>query len=139
MDQELTSLAGVAAAAVVQQLTTSAWERIRSAIGELWRRRHPERAETVLAELGEAREEVAEARRAGDGQAEQEVVDLWGARLRRLLAADPGAAEQLRSLVEELTGSSAPAAAQPSVNFQAHASGRARINQAVGDIHVNER
>ncbi|MER7671890.1 hypothetical protein ABTY61_26000 [Kitasatospora sp. NPDC096128] len=139
MDPELTSLAGVAAAAVVQQLTTSAWERIRSAVGELWRRRHPERAETVLAELGEAREDVAEARRAGDERAEQEVVDLWGARLRRLLAADPGAAVQLRALVEELTGASAPVAPQQSVTMNAKASGRARINQAVGDIHITER
>ncbi|MFE3878083.1 hypothetical protein ACFXPX_27260 [Kitasatospora sp. NPDC059146] len=139
MDPELSSLAGVAATAVVQQLTTTAWERIRAAVGELWRRRRPERAETVLAELGESREDVAQARRAGDERAEQEVVDLWGARLRRLLAADPGAAAQLRALVEELTGGSAPAVPQQSVTMTAEASGRARINQAVGDIHVNER
>ncbi|MFD9686307.1 hypothetical protein ACFWXO_11135 [Kitasatospora sp. NPDC059088] len=93
----------------------------------------------MLAELGESREDVAQARRAGDERAEQEVVDLWGARLRRLLAADPGAAAQLRALVEELTGGSAPAVPQQSVTMTAEASGRARINQAVGDIHVNER
>ncbi|MER8185910.1 hypothetical protein [Kitasatospora sp. NPDC094015] len=139
MDAEMSALAGVAAAALVQQVTTSAWERVRLAVGDLWRRRHPERAETVLAELDEAREEAAQARRAGDADTEQLIVDEWRTRLRRLLAADPGASTQLRSLLEELTGTSAPAGPGSSVTMTAHASGRARINQSAGDMHVTER
>ncbi|WP_344468453.1 hypothetical protein [Kitasatospora kazusensis] len=139
MDTELSTLAGVAAAAVVQQLTTSAWEQIRSTVGDLWRRRHPERAETVLAELDEARQEVAEARRQSDGRSEQAVLDEWTNRLRRLLAADPGAAGQLRQLVEALTASASTAGQAPSVVMNARASGHGRINQAAGDIHITGR
>jgi hypothetical protein len=138
MDTEMSALAGVAAAAMVQQVTRSAWERIRTAVGDLWRRRHPERAETVLAELGEAREEAARARRNGHGDAEQLIIDEWRTRLSRLLAADPGASAQLQQLVNDLTGSSAPSGPEPTVAMNAHASEDARIYQAARDMHVTE-
>ncbi|MFD7639613.1 hypothetical protein ACFV4P_03075 [Kitasatospora sp. NPDC059795] len=139
MDAELSALAGAAATAIVQRLTTSAWEQIRSAVGTLWRRRHPEREATVLAELGEAREEVAEARHHNDERSERAVLDEWENRLRRLLAADPEAAAQLRELVEELTGTALTGGPSPSVVMNAHASGHGRIVQAARDIHITER
>ncbi|MFG2617010.1 hypothetical protein ACGFXC_05250 [Streptomyces sp. NPDC048507] len=129
----------MAATAMVQGLTTSAWEQIRSAVGALWRRRHPEREETVLAELGEAREEVAEGRRRNDERSERAVLDEWENRLRRLLTADAGAATPLRELVELLTGPASTGGPSPSVVMNARASGHGRINQAAGDQHITER
>ncbi|MGH3688008.1 MAG: hypothetical protein ACRDSM_23780, partial [Pseudonocardiaceae bacterium] len=62
MDPELTALTAMAATTVVQLLATTAWEQAKNAVGELWRRVHPDRAETVQAELEETRLELLTAR-----------------------------------------------------------------------------
>lgn len=102
MDPELTALTSTAATTVVQLLATAAWGQAKSAVGGLWRRAHPERAETVQAELEEGRIEVLAARQVGDEQVEQALVGEWQGRLRRLVAADPQLADELRRVVAQL-------------------------------------
>ncbi|MFJ8430428.1 hypothetical protein ACIQ9P_03890 [Kitasatospora sp. NPDC094019] len=138
MDAEMGTLASVAATAMVQHMTGSAWERIRTAVGDIWRRRHPERAEAVVSELAEAREEAALARSEGNEDIEQAIIDEWRARLGRLLTSDPSASALLRDLVEELTGPLASPGRQNSVTMNAIVSGQGRAFQSAGDMHITE-
>jgi hypothetical protein len=103
MDPALTALAATAATTLVAALATDAWERAKTAVGGLWRRVHPDHADTVEADLVETRAAVLEARRAGDEPAEQALAGEWQSRLRRLLAADPRLADDLRGILDELT------------------------------------
>jgi hypothetical protein len=86
-DPELSTLTSTAATTVVQLMATVAWEQARTAVGGLWRRVHPERAETVQAELDGSRAEMLVAHEVGDEQVVQALVDEWHGRLRRLVAA----------------------------------------------------
>ncbi len=139
MDPELSALTSTAATTVVQLLATAAWERATSAVGGLWRRVHPERAETVQAELAESRAEALAARQVGNEQVEQALVDEWQGRLRRLVAADPQLVGELRRVVVELR--SALADADPpqgaTITMQASTFGNSRVNQAGRDLHVS--
>jgi hypothetical protein len=138
VDPDLTALTATAATTVVQLLATAAWKQATSAVGGLWRRVHPQRAETVQAELEEHRTEVLDARQAGDGQVEQDLVSEWQGRLRRLVAADPQVADELRRVVAELR--SVLADVDPpqhtTITMQATAFGSSRVNQAGRDLHV---
>jgi hypothetical protein len=138
VDAELSALTSTAAATVVQLLATTAWEQARSAVGRLWRRAHPERAETVQAELEEARAEVLAARQDGDERVEQALVGEWQGRLRRLVSADPPLVEDLRRVVAQLC--SALAEVEPSkgatITMQATTSGTSRVNQAGRDLYI---
>jgi len=89
VESELAVLAGQAASTMVNGMATAGWERAQRALGDLWRRVYPERADTVVAELDEARLEVLEARQNGHGPAEEAFVNEWRTRLRRMLAAHP--------------------------------------------------
>jgi len=138
VDPELTALTSTAAATVVKLLTTAAWERATGAVGGLWRRVHPERAQTVQAELADSRAEVLAARQAGDEQVEQALVGEWQGRLRRLVAADPWLADELRRVVAELRAALADADTPQgtTITMQATAFGASRVNQAGRDLHV---
>jgi len=85
----MAALAATAATTLVASLATDGWERAKSAMGGLWRRVYPDRADAVEADLVDIRAEVLAARAAGDEQAEQVLADEWRSRLRRLLASDP--------------------------------------------------
>ncbi|MGW2261778.1 hypothetical protein ACWCXE_28855 [Streptomyces sp. NPDC001780] len=140
MESELAALVNLAASTVVGGMATAGWESTRRAMGELWRRVHPERVDTVLAELGETRAEVLVARRNGDERAERELVGEWGTRLRRLLTASPEMVPELRRLLDEL----APVAdeAEPrtgGIHLTANASGRSRVTMAGRDINTTKR
>jgi hypothetical protein len=139
VDPELAALTSTAASTVVKLLATSAWERATGAVGELWRRVHPERAETVRAELEDSRTEVLAARQAGDEQVEQALVGEWQGRLRRLLAADPQLADELRLVVARLGSALADADPQrgATITMLATASGNSRVHQAGRDLHVS--
>jgi len=138
VDPELTALTSTAATTVVALLATAAWERATSAVGGLWRRVHPARAETVQAELEDSRTEVLAALRAGDEQVEQALVGEWQGRLRRLLAADPQLADELRLVVAQLRSALADAEPQrgATITMQATAFGGSRVHQAGRDLHV---
>jgi hypothetical protein len=101
MEAELLGLAGTAATTIVALLTTDAWGTAKAAIRRLWQRVHPERLDTVLAELDETREELVAACAAGDDATRAAMVVEWQRRLVRLLAADPAAAPLLRDLLAE--------------------------------------
>ncbi|MER5360074.1 hypothetical protein [Streptomyces sp. NPDC002785] len=139
MESELAALASLAASTVISAMATAGWEAAQRAMGELWRRVHPERADMVVAELGEARAEVLVAWRNGDEGAERELVGEWQARLRRLLVANPELVPELQRLIDELrrtVRAEEPRAA--SVTLTANASGRSRITMSGRDINITK-
>jgi hypothetical protein len=141
VDLELSALTSTAATTVVQLLATAAWEQATSAVGGLWRRVHPERAETVQAELADSRAEVVAARQVGNEQVEQDLVAEWHGRLRRLMADDPQLADELRWVVAELGSALADADSPRSatITVQATTFGKSRVYQAGRDLHVTTR
>lgn len=138
MDPDLTALTSTAATTVVQLLATAAWKQATNAVGGLWRRVYPQRAETVQAELEERRAEVLAARQTEDGQLEQALVGEWQGRLQRLVAADPAVAEELRRVVAELRAVLADVAPSQhtTITMQATAFGSSQVHQAGRDLHV---
>lgn len=140
VDPELAALASSAATTIVKALTTTAWEQATMAIGALWRRVHPDRAETVEAELTEAREQLVAARDTGDAQAEDDLVVAWRSRLRGLLTTDPSFAEDLRGVVERLESAAVEGRRLDigRVDMRAEVSDHGRVYQALGDQHITE-
>jgi hypothetical protein len=138
MDPELAILTSTAATTVVQLLATAAWEQATSAVAGLWRRVHPERAQTVQAELEDSRTEVLAARQVGDEQVEQDLVGEWQGRLRRLVAADPQLVDELRRVVTQLRSALAETDPPQVTTITMHATtfGTSRVNQAGRDLHV---
>jgi hypothetical protein len=138
MDAELMMLVSTAATTVVGALATDAWEQAKRAVGALWGRVHPERAETVEAELAEVRSGVLAAREAGDERAELDLVAEWQGRLGRLLTAEPGLAEELRTVIDDLNRAlpEAERTAISRIQMHATASGNAQVNQAGRDQHI---
>lgn len=139
MEAELAALVHLAASTVVGAMATAGWESAQRAMGELWRRVHPERADTVVAELEEARADVLAARGRGDERTERELVVAWQTRLRRLLAADPEVVPELRRLVDALR----PVAEQGGApaggtRLTANASGRSRVTMAGRDVNITK-
>jgi hypothetical protein len=131
------ALALAAASALVSVLATEGWQDGRRAVVALWRRARPEQAPAVEADLGEARTELLAAREAGDEQAEEALVVEWRQRLRRLAAADPEAARELRRIVdEELTPLLPPAGRRITVNQNATVSGIGSVNQAGHNLRI---
>ena len=140
MDLELGERVSTAAATVVNTLATTAWEQTTKAMGALWRRVHPDRAETIESELNEAHEQLVAARASGDGGAEEDLIAAWRSRLRGLLATDPSLADDLRRVVERL-GSAAAEGRQfdvGHVEMHAAVSDYGRVYQALGDQHITE-
>ncbi|MDX3247312.1 hypothetical protein [Streptomyces sp. ME18-1-4] len=148
MDAELMALASTAATTVVTVLTTDAWERARTAVGSLWQRAYPERAETVAAELAETRElllAAQEGTRGADAAPamatfEEGMADDWRGRFVRLLAAHPDLAQEVRRLLDEELAPVLPAQTPTApVVFNASPTGNARVYQAGRDQHFTER
>ncbi|MCQ4083476.1 hypothetical protein NGB36_23475 [Streptomyces sp. RB6PN25] len=136
MEPEIAALATSAGTTVVTLMATDAWHRTRDGIVSLWRRVHPERAESIAAELDATREDVIAARSAGDENVEPELQREWQGRVRRLLAARPEIALELRALLDELGPQPVTDSA---ITQHAIASGQARIYQAGRDQHIAER
>ncbi|MEU2543945.1 hypothetical protein ABZ618_00630 [Streptomyces roseolus] len=123
MSAELAGLASVAAARLIDLLATDGWEAVRSSVLSLWRSARPERVEE---ELAEARDELIQARRTGDGHELQGLlVAEWQARIVRLMATRPGAVEELRALFGEDPGAAGSRDQQitGSMKQEAHVSG----------------
>ncbi|WP_308310950.1 hypothetical protein [Streptomyces sp. GbtcB6] len=136
MDAELTALASTAGSAVVTALTTELWERAQTAVGTLWRRAYPERADTVEAELTETRTLLLADRE--DTEAEISA-DEWRGRFRRLLATRPDLADELRRVLAEDLAPAAPQQPQTTTVFNATAGGNGRVYQSAGNQTINER
>lgn len=140
VDAELTTLTATAATALVQQLTTDGWERVKSAVGTLWQRVHPERRDAVEAELIETRSGLLDSRETGNAQAEQDLISEWRSRLRRLMAADPTVASDLRHLVEQWTCLPCDTGETTigRVDMRVRASGHSRVTMAGRDAYITE-
>ncbi|MFE2823110.1 hypothetical protein [Streptomyces sp. NPDC059271] len=136
MEPEIAALASSAGTTVVTLMATDAWQRVREGIASLWRRGHAERVEAVAAELDATREDLLAALAAGDQGVEGELQVEWQGRIRRLLAARPEVAEDLRTLLNEFDPLAGTA---PSITQHATASNHARIYQAGRDQHISER
>ncbi|MDF3149456.1 MULTISPECIES: hypothetical protein [unclassified Streptomyces] len=94
---ELAGLASVAAARLIDLLATDGWAAVKSSVLSLWRSAHPERVDE---ELADARGELLQAQRTGDGQELQGLlVAEWQARIIRLMATRPDAVDELRALL----------------------------------------
>jgi hypothetical protein len=146
VDAELMALASTAGNTLVTLLATDAWEKARSAVGRWWRRVHPASAGDIEAELAEARAALI-GHVGRDEQSRQGLADAlqaeWAARLRRLLAAHPHAADELRRLLDEELTPALPTASQSwsgQVGMRAKASGRGRVYQVgQGTMNLGER
>lgn len=133
-------LARTAGTAIVGAMATDTWNRTRDGVIALWRRVHPERAESVGAELEAGRGELLAARAHGDELSETELRTEWQGRVRRLLVENPSVASALRELLEEV--GAAPAARTADVGevrMNARATGNARVYLAGRDQHITER
>ena len=136
MDAEVALLAQSAGTTLVALMATDAWHRARDGITQLWRRTHPERAETVAAELEAGREDVLAAAAADDQQTFEELRLQWQGAVRRLLVARPAAVAELRALLDQLDPDGSVAR---QITQHATASGQARVYQAGRDQHIAER
>ncbi|MFE0136851.1 hypothetical protein ACFWY6_35625 [Streptomyces sp. NPDC059037] len=105
MDAELTALAAAGATALVQGMVTDGWGQVRDRVAGFFSRGRAGEEDVVAGELEEARAELAAARDSSDAEAEADVLAEWRGRMRRTLRADPAAAAELRSLLDELTPS----------------------------------
>ncbi|WP_055524057.1 hypothetical protein [Streptomyces graminilatus] len=139
MEPEAVLLAQSAGITLVTLMTTDAWHRTREGIAQLWRRTQPDRAEAVLAELEVTREDAVAAGETGDQETIGELRLEWQGRLRRLLAAHPDAAVELRGLLDELEPRGSAGLSINAITQRADASGRARIYQAGRDQHIAGR
>ena len=84
-------------------MATDAWQRTREGFTILWQRIQPQRAEIIAAELESSREEVLRALTADDQEILSELRSQWQGALRRLLITQPGAVDELRELLDELS------------------------------------
>ncbi|MGK4579823.1 hypothetical protein [Kitasatospora sp. HPMI-4] len=92
METEIAALATSAGTTLVGLMATEAWTQVRDRVAALFGR---DRAAEVAEELDEVREDV---RSTGNGTA---AASEWARQLRRALAADPAAADELRRLLAE--------------------------------------
>ncbi|MDH6127031.1 hypothetical protein [Kitasatospora sp. GP82] len=102
MEAEIAALATSGATTLVGLMATDLWTQVRGRFASLFGR---DRAEEIAEELDEVREEL---RSSGDSAAS---AAEWARRLRRALATDPQAAEQLRDLLAEFGPAAEDAAA----------------------------
>lgn len=136
------TLAAAAATGLIEGLTTSSWEQVRSAIVGLWQRVHTNRAEAVREELAEVRQEALTARQQGDSDTEEILVADWQRRLWRLLVADPGIASELQRVLDEVFIPVLDAANPKRIGqiaMKAQATGYGKVYQAGRDMHVKEK
>lgn len=96
--------------ALVGAMATDVWQQARASVVALWRRVHPEQADTVEADLEGLRGQVLDARQAGRVDTEQALTGVWQGRLQQLLLDDPAVVPELRRVLDDtLTPALTPA------------------------------
>ncbi|WP_455362479.1 hypothetical protein [Streptomyces sp. SYSU K21746] len=138
MDPQIADLARTAGTTMVSLMATHAWESARGGMVALWRRFQPGRADGIGDELDATRDDVLLARESGDEESEAELAAEWQGRLRRLLAAQPEVAVELRRILDELAPAR-PEERPAGIQLRAEASGSGRVYQAGRDQHITER
>ncbi|MFE3598484.1 hypothetical protein ACFXP3_11790 [Streptomyces sp. NPDC059096] len=103
MEAELVALATAGATALIQQMATDGWSGARDRVARFLAARGWGSAESVGTDLDTARAELTAARQEDDAEAVDDLHAEWRGRLRRTLRADPAAAAELRSLLDELS------------------------------------
>lgn len=104
-----------AGAALVQAITTDAWQQVKDAFVKLWHRIHPEGDVRVGVDLDELRAQALQARSDGDHGTERALEGTWQLRLQELLRADPALATDLQHVLNTVLIPALPTAAQSSV------------------------
>ncbi|MFF2326040.1 MULTISPECIES: hypothetical protein [unclassified Streptomyces] len=130
MEAELVALAASGATALVQHMVADSWSQVRERLVSLFARdgATAEEEAVLTGELEAARGELTAARGGGDDALAGDVEAEWRARLRRTLAEDPRAADELRAILAE----SAPAGDRTRAgDVHNTISGKARISGAV--------
>ncbi|MER5360565.1 hypothetical protein [Streptomyces sp. NPDC002785] len=104
VEAELVALAASGATALVQHMVADSWGQARQRLVAFFARgaATPEEEAELAGELEASRDELTAARDGGDDALIGDVEAEWRARLRRRLAADPQAAAELRSILDEL-------------------------------------
>ncbi|MFF2961399.1 hypothetical protein ACFVT1_21305 [Streptomyces sp. NPDC057963] len=104
MEAELVALAASGATALVQHMVADSWGQVRDRLAAFFARGEatPEEESALAGELEVSRGELTAARDEGDDTLAGDVEAEWRARLRRRLAADPRAADELRAVLAEL-------------------------------------
>jgi hypothetical protein len=89
--------------ALVGAMATDVWQRARASVVALWRRVHPQQADTVEADLEGLRAQILDARHAGraDADIEQALAGVWQGRLQQLLLDEPTLAAELRRVLDD--------------------------------------
>jgi hypothetical protein len=100
VEAELAGLAASGATTLVGLMVSDAWAQARERVARFFARGADGSA--AAGELQESQQELRSARESGDAEAADDVEAEWRTRLRRLLRADPAAAEELRALLTEL-------------------------------------
>ncbi|MET8179573.1 hypothetical protein [Streptomyces sp. NPDC005336] len=88
---------------MVTLMATNAWESAWDGLVALWQRFQPARADGIGDEFEAHRADLLLARETGDEESEAELTTEWQGRVRRLLAARPEVADELRRILDELT------------------------------------
>jgi hypothetical protein len=102
VEAELMALAATGATAFVQQMAADSWTQARDRIVAFFSRRAGDEDGVIEGELETSRGELTTARVSGDERTASDVEAEWRTRLRRTLLADPGAAAELRAILDEL-------------------------------------
>jgi hypothetical protein len=102
VEAELVALATAGATTLVQQMVTDTWTSARDRLASFLSRGSTD-PEAIGADLDATRAELVDAQQSGDEATAADLQAEWRSRLRRTLQADPRAAAELRTLLEELT------------------------------------
>jgi hypothetical protein len=114
-------------------------DRLKSLLGPLWNRWQPGREAVLEAELDDSRAEISSAGADAD-LVREELAAEWSRRLRRMLAADPAVASELRRLLDVLGPMLDEAVTHKSdIRMNAKASGSGRVYQAGRDMNITEQ
>lgn len=100
MDAELAALASSGATTLIALMVTDGWQQVRRRFAALFGRQSAD----VDEDLERSRNALVAARQARDPVTASNLEAAWRSRLGQLLADDPGAAHQLRAVLDELAG-----------------------------------
>ncbi|MEZ0064967.1 hypothetical protein ABIA32_000955 [Streptacidiphilus sp. MAP12-20] len=143
MQEEVELFLGTAGQTVMTAMAGDAYRAAKQAIVSVWHRFIPFGAEALDGELEQAHNQVVAAQEAGDSEVEHALATRWQEALQPLFAADPRAAEALRTaLVDAGVAIPLPAPGQAQTGDRrlvAKADGHARVYQAGNDLHVTEQ
>jgi hypothetical protein len=134
----LTQLAQSGATAIVAAMATDAWQRIGTGIANVLGRGVPDQVAAEAAELEASREEILGADDEHRDLVAREHLAQWRGSLRRLVATDPGAADELRDLLATLDEELPAATGEtPAVVQSARADRGSTVVQAGRDVTVD--